>query len=208
MPDLWWQSPLITSAIGFLGVIVGALLTSFEKWWFSLRKDKKDARFLAVQVVFQLDRFVSDCANVATDDGGPNGPADSEGYYDRVLQISSPKFVPNALQLEWRNIPEKLMYEIFELPNMIESAEWIIEGALEHAARPDFDDYFEERQLQYANIGLRAAEIAVCLRKYARLPTRNVVQWDPIEHLRNRRKMIEEARATRQTLWNNPLQTN
>ena len=142
-----------------------------------------------------MDRYVFRCSEVVTDDGLSQGQTDKNGY--RVAQVKTPEFRPDTLSVEWRSIPVDLMYEILDLPYKAEVAAHIIDGASENADPPDFEDFFEERRLQYANLGLQAAAIADRLRKHANLPTRSIAHWDPIVWLREQKAAIEAARATR-----------
>lgn len=198
-PDASWLVILTPAIFGLVGVLLGTVLATLKEWWFSHRNDARDARYLAVQVVGQLDRYVFACSEVVTDDGLSQGQRDEHGY--RVTQVKSPKFSPETLSVEWRSIPVNLLYEILDLPYKAEVATHIIEAASENANPPDFDDYFEERQLQYANLGLLAAAIAVRLRKQAKLPERSVAHWDPVAWMSERRTKIEATRTERAKKW-------
>lgn len=62
---------------GFIGVIVGALLTGFKERLFRRWDDEKKAHYLAIRVCTILDVFLYDCADVVQDDGterGQSGP--------------------------------------------------------------------------------------------------------------------------------------
>lgn len=201
-PDVAWLVSLAPAISGLVGVLLGSVLTTLKESWFSHRNDVRDARYLAVQVVGRLDRYVFACSEVVTDDGLYQGQGDEHG--NSVAQVKSPEFSPETLIVEWRSIPGDLMYEILDLPYKAGVATHIIEGASENAVPPDFDDYFEERQLQYANLGLQAAAIAGRLRKYANLPERSIAHWDPIVWMSERRTKIEATRTERAKKWEQP----
>jgi len=93
------------------------------------------------------------------------------------------------------------MYAILDLPYKAEVAGHIIESASENAEPPDFDDYFEERQLQYAALGLEAAAISTSLRELAELPERSIAHWDPLAWMNGRKNEIEAIRADRASKW-------
>lgn len=194
-PEPSLLATLTPAIFGLAGVLLGSASATLKEWWFSRRNDKRDARYLAVQVVGQLDRYVFACSEVVVDNGLCRGQRDEHGY--RRAQIATPTFSPDSLKVEWRSIPPDLMYAILDLPYKAEVAGHIIEGASENADPPDFDDYFEERQLQYAVLGLEAAALAKRLRAEAVLPKRSIAHWDPIAWMNGRKNEIEAIRADR-----------
>ena len=198
-PDTSSLTVLAPAIFGLLGVFVGAVLATLKELWFGYRNDGKNARYLAVQVVGQLDRYVFACSEVVTDNGLSQGQRDAQGFL--VAQVQTPKFNPESFNVEWRSIPVDLMYEILDLPYKAEVAAHIIEGASENSNPPDFDDFFEERQLQYSELGLQAAAIANRLRKLAKLPERSVAHWDPIEWMKKYKSDIEKLRNERAKKW-------
>ena len=202
-PDTSSLTVLAPAIFGLLGVFVGAVLATLKELWFGYRNDGKNARYLAVQVVGQLDRYVFACSEVVTDNGLSQGQRDAQGFL--VAQVQTPKFNPESFNVEWRSIPVDLMYEILDLPYKAEVAAHIIEGASENSNPPDFDDFFEERQLQYSELGLQAAAIANRLRKLAKLPERSVAHWDPIEWMKKYKSDIEKLRNERAKKWEQHL---
>lgn len=198
-PDSSWLTVLTPAIFGLLGVFVGAVLATLKELWFGYRSDGRNARYLAVQVVGLLDRYVFACSEVVTDNGLSQGQRDAQGFL--VAQVQAPKFNPESLSVEWRSIPVDLMYEILDLPYKAEVAAHIIEGASENSNPPDFEDFFEERQLQYAELGLQAAAISNRLRKLAKLPERSVAHWDPIQWMKKHKADIEKLRTERARKW-------
>lgn len=192
----------MTAAIfGLIGVLCGAFLTGAKEWWFQWRKDKRDTAYLAIQVVGLLDRYILGCAAIVGDDGLSEGQPNENGY--RRLQTPVPKFEPESLKVEWRALPFDLMYEILDLPYKAEIAAHAVDGAREYAATPpDFEEFFEERQLQYAEIGLLASELGTRLRDHAGLPSRTVGDWDPNSYMREAKDRIVALRKERDCRWN------
>jgi hypothetical protein len=182
---------------GLLGVALGAVLTLFREWWFQSRKDRKDAEYLAVVVSCALDTYAARCADVVADDGLSYGQPDEDGYHR--VQVDAPVFTPDTLNVEWKSLPAKLMYRILDLPNQATEASHKVDGAFEYAATPpDFGEGFEERHMQYASLGLQAAELAKELRKRTGLPQRAYDQWNPIEFMSERKAEIFARRAERE----------
>ena len=185
---------LMESAIfGLVGVLLGAVLTVAREWWFQQKRDRKDAEFLFVQVLGQLDRYVAACANVVADDGLFHGQPDVDGY--RRTQVSPPKFEPDLLKVEWKALSLTLMYEILDLPYRAEIASQCVSAAFECAAMPpDFEEGFEARQFQYAVLGLDAARLAAKLREHAGLPGRTGGVWDPVAYMAEQKALIDRER--------------
>lgn len=182
-----------SAVFGLIGVVLGAVLTVAREWWSQRVKDVKDAAFLAVQVVGQLDRFVAGCASVVADDGLSEGRPDEQGY--RRAQVTPPKFEPENFNVEWKSLPLELMYGVLDLPYKIGAANHSIENAYEYQATPpDFDEFFEERQYQYALLGIEAARLSTALRHHAKLPLRVAEEWDPVQYMLQARSKIDSLR--------------
>ena len=123
-----------------------------------------------------LDRYVSECVAVVHDDGLSYG-RDSAGR--RSPQCTLPKFEPQSIDVEWKSLPASLMYKILSFPNEAKESNAKIDAVDEFVATPpDFDEFFDERQFQYSILGLKAAELALELRKLGKIPE-NVFDWDP-----------------------------
>lgn len=148
-----------SAIFGLAGVALGALLTVAKEWWFQRRRDRKDAEYLAIQVSCMLERYVSRCAEVVGDDGLCEGQPDENGC--RRIQVSVPKFEPELAKVEWKSLPAALMYEVLDFPNKTEIASGSVNAAFEYGATPpDFEEGFEERQYQFATLGIEASRLA------------------------------------------------
>ena len=185
---------MVTAIFGLLGVALGAILTVFKEWWFQRRKDQKDAEYLCIQVSCALERYVAHCADIVEDDGLYRGQADENGYSSP--QISTPTFDPTLFKGEWRALPAELMYEILDFPYELEVANRTVESAFDNAVPPDFDFGFDERQIQFANLGLAASILAEKLRNHVGLPSRPESKWNPVGRIKARKADIELRRRT------------
>ena len=179
---------------GLVGVALGALLTVAKEWWFQSRKNRKDAEYLSIQVSCELERYVARCAEVVGDDGLYQGQPDENGYH--TIQVEPPKFEPKSFNVEWKSLPANLMYEILDFPYNAEVAGQSVSAAFEHAATPpDFSEGFEERQLQYATLGIAASQLAAKLRNYVALPARSISKWDSVRYMEEQKAAIELRRT-------------
>jgi hypothetical protein len=185
-----------SAIFGLVGVALGALLTVAREWWFQSRKNKKDAEYLSILVSCELERYAACCAEVVGDDGLCQGQPDENGYSS--IQVEAPKFEPHSFSVEWKSLPAHLMYEVLDFPYKAELASKSISAMFEYAATPpDFSEGFEERQLQYACLGLAALELADKLRGYVGLPLRDIGEWNPAEYMERHKADIESQRKKR-----------
>ena len=90
------------------------------------------------------------------------------------------------------------MYEVLDFPYKAELAGNSVSSSFEYAATPpDFSEGFEERQLQYACLGLLALKLAEKLRRYAGLTPRETGEWNPAEYMERCKAEIESLRHER-----------
>lgn len=190
-----WITPAISAAASLLGVVVGAGLTHWREYRSRLALQRKDAAYLAVTVLGELDRFVAMCADVVRDDGLCRGQTDRDGC--RQIQAELPSFAARDFDVEWRSLPKDLMFDLLDFPNQIRHANGAISFAADEALPPDFEELFEERQYQYAILGLAATTLAGRLREHAKLPRRDEERWDARTFLEEHKNMIEERREAR-----------
>ena len=190
------------AAYVLIGVVLGVLLNTVKEWWFQRRKSRKDLEYLTIRVACLLDTFVNSCADVVADDGLSYGQPDPDGC--RSIQVVAPSFDPLAIDVEWKSLPANLMYEVLNFPNLIENANHKISGAFEYAASPpDYEEGFEERQLQYSNLGIKAHDLSKMLRKAGGLPSLEKPtheEWNPVQFMVGKLAEIhdfQEQRAAR-----------
>jgi hypothetical protein len=78
---------IVIALTGLLGVVLGSLLTAAKEWLFQRAKTQKEAEYLAIRVVFMLDRFLRECVDVAYDNG-------RSGSYYPIDERSCPNDAP------------------------------------------------------------------------------------------------------------------
>jgi len=187
------------TAYVLIGVVLGVLLNAIKEWWFQRGKSKKDLEYLAIRISCVLDTFVNGCADVVADDGLCYGQPDQDGC--RSIQTKAPNFDPLSFEVEWKALPANLMYEVLSLPNQIEAANHKISGAFEYAASPpDYEEGFEERQMQYATLGLKAYDLASKLRSIGKLPHQAAPapeEWNPVQFMKEAVDKIEKLQEER-----------
>lgn len=195
-----------SGVFGLGGVIVGAALTTLKDVYLQARKERKVLQYLGVQASFALDAYVHGALEVVCDDGLDDGQRDDRGFLQPIAEY--PEIRPEKLDVEWTALPADLMHEIFDLPIRTKDAIGAIGQLAEYGiGPPDYEDYFEERVIQFASLGLHAADLADRIRSLAALPGRRVTStWNPIEELRARsakamdRRLAREARQAKLAL--------
>ncbi|OAK61697.1 hypothetical protein A3K87_20640 [Variovorax paradoxus] len=173
---------------GLIGVVVGAGLTTLVKLVEHLILRKRATHYLVARVAPQLQRFVVACAKAASD----YGEEDADG--DAHAATARPEFSPASLDVEWKTLPPRLMYAIWNLPNRAEFGE----GYLDAVAENDFPSdgsYLLERRLTYANLGLEANDILMQLLSLGKLPAAPIDRWDPVDVMTRERDKINEQNA-------------
>lgn len=187
---------IVISVIGTLGVTYfgHSLGLSKDK---ELRQDELDrhARYLAIRTVCTLDPFVSECCDVVLDDGLPDQDGD---MHPRVGDptLSLPEDV------DWKSVKPDLMYRVLDFPNKLDIARQTISWvANEVAGPPDHREYFQERTIQYGQLGLIAYALAEEIRETYSIPERDYGNWHPKKTLEDalvETKKEQEASRSRQ----------
>jgi hypothetical protein len=175
-----------------IGVAFGYFLSFFKEWWFKRRDNRKNLEYLSTRITCMLDKFVSGCADVVSDDGSHDGQQLGEPPYP---QVEAPIFDPEAVNVEWRSLPASLMYEILNISNEIEYAEMYIRSTFENV---DYDEGIDERRIQYARLGTKASKLATKLRDLGNLPQADYGDWDPVEFIGEQLDTLESRRRERQ----------
>lgn len=181
--------------IALVSVAVGFFLNIIKDIWLLRNKKQKDIEYLAIQVGCLLDRFISGCFDVIGDDGLYHGQADENGY--NKIQVYTPGFEPEKLEVDWKCLNSTLMYELLNFPIEIENADAYIEAVFEHASPPSFDEGFEARQYRYAQLGIKAFKLSAELRSLGKLPEKEFTEWSSKKVLEDEIIKIDELNKRR-----------
>lgn len=171
--------------IGLVGVVIGAAITWAQGWWSARKARVEDARYLAIRVVCVLDKYLDACAEVVGDDGLAMGQRDKDGYLSP--QVPTPKPIEYPDDVDWLSVDHDLMYALLSLPNRCEAANGAVSFAMDNSFPPDFEDFFEERERRYIDLGLTTADLAERLRKTYAIPALTRGEWDPAARLREQK---------------------
>ena len=186
-----------SAVFGLIGVIVGGLLSIAKDWWLEKLSRAKNAEYLVIQISCALEQYALRCADVVNDDGLSYGQRDKDGCCR--VQVTPPEFEPKTFDVEWKSLPVDLMDEILYFPYKAKLAAQHIAAVEKYeAGPPDYEEFFEERQRQYATLGIAAWELAGKLRKHKELPQRSAKitgDWDPINDMERRKSEIDSQRS-------------
>ncbi|WP_321965238.1 hypothetical protein [Paraburkholderia sp. J7] len=190
-------SAIISALAGISGVLLGGAITALKEWLIHRSRRKTETAYLAAIVVSHLDRFANACLHVALDDGTAYGqPAGENGEHEPT--VTAPDFQPLDIDVEWKVLPQDLMYAILRVPDQREQIQNRIAGIAEFVATPpDHSEYFHARQRDYAELGLKVSELALRLRKHTGMPieTTHRDEWSRDNELRNVIERIDELEA-------------
>lgn len=148
---------------GFIGVVVGALITIASDFAKSSFQSRKAASYLAIRVVCILDQYVDGCIAIVFDEGDVLED-DWTISYSRY-----PELTEYPTDVDWKVLESKLMYRILNLPNIIRDARRYLSEVGQHAT-PPYDDMAEPRQYEFAKLGLLTLELAEAIRDKYNLP--------------------------------------
>lgn len=181
---------------GLVGVIVGFALTTIKDWRKHKATLQNDRYYLSILVASKLDDFFCSSCAIVSDKGRYIQKDDGHDAY-LESQSEIPIFELRSIDVEWRCLPQQLMFELLTFASQIERANNMIEGAYEYqASPPDFEEFFQERRFQYATLGLKAADLAAELRKLSKLPKNKYGAefWDPVAEMLKEKNDIEAKR--------------
>ncbi|WP_323902501.1 hypothetical protein [Aeromonas caviae] len=190
---------LSTVMQGFLG---GALAISFplafnlvKEIIFDKRKRREEQAYISVQLVFQLDKFVARCADVAWDRG--YDPFEMEpDESELVSQTQIPTFDISNIKGEHKYLKPEMLAKLHSIEIKLnqanealhdEDCSWLYGGPR--------GEFFELRRKYYGEVGLYAASIAKELRNEFNIETAH--GWVPSEKIHQSIIDLEEIKADR-----------
>ncbi|MEI7296256.1 hypothetical protein WCQ02_29285 [Paraburkholderia tropica] len=192
------SSAIISATAGISGVLLGNSFVAIKEWLVGRSKRGKDAAYLSIIVVSHLERFANGCLHVAFDDGTSEGRPAGRNGEEYQSTTRPPEFQPLDIQVEWKVLPNELMYEILRLPDQREQIQSRLGGIAEYDDDyPDHTEYFWVRRRDYAELGLRASDLVKRLHTYAGITAENPKpgEWSRDEGLRDVIERIDGERA-------------
>lgn len=116
-----WIFQILTS--GLTGGIAGGVVNQGMTWWRESRtaskKSQYELSFIAVDLVFRLEKLAEQCAEIVKDQGCPDLYSRS-GMFTPTTPY--PVFSISEVKGDWRFLDTKMMYQIHSLPVRIDEA--------------------------------------------------------------------------------------
>lgn len=194
-----WSTILTGLTTALVAGIVLFLLNWLREYLTARWKRHSEAEVLAFSLATQLDRLISDCTDVVDD---PLTSDPETGYAEATVRSPSLVF---AETLPWAVFDKRLQYRIRSLPNKIDAAIRSCSNIGEYGdGPPDYDDYFEERQLRFCWIGLEACLLTEELAAKFGVEILDRGEWEPEENFKSTISKIDERRKVRKAAWQPP----
>ena len=89
------ETSLISAGTSFVVLLLGQILWPMIKDW---RTKKSEAKYLAIRVVCELDKFVEDCASTAID----SGEEDKDG--NNIARVHAPDPPTYPSDVNWKSM--------------------------------------------------------------------------------------------------------
>ncbi|ELC6355182.1 hypothetical protein Q8V91_004493 [Enterobacter hormaechei] len=191
--SLWPQ--ILTAVAAFGGVWYGQRLITQREAKVAAAKREAELYFISTELVFRLERFAQECAEVVQDEG----EVDDKGYTRSTVKAEA--FSPEDIAGDWRVLPARILYRIRELTVLIPEANRYISVVQEFDSPPDWQCTFQERRYQYSRLGMKAVLLSKRLRQLNHMPSSRLdaskwsaqsVLWE--QWRRGRKRRAKQAR--------------
>jgi len=169
----------------------------------SERRIQSELEHLVVVVGAQLESFATSCLTVAQDDGTDEWGIGRGTQGRHEPSTEPPEFDPLRLSVNWQVLPQELLQEVFMLAERRTQIGQLVSDAayLAHDAPPEHTEYFWERRLRYAQLGLFVSQLASDMRAKVALPPLRAAEWptrSPGERDQSLREIVEEIEAAKE----------
>lgn len=178
---------LSPTMLGFLGgaAAVGfpLLFNLFKEIVFELRKKKIESAYIGVQLVFLLDKFVGECAEVSWDRGFDETYQEPDSPEYLTPQTKAPIFDMSTVKGEYKYLEPALIYRLQSIDIELLKINQKLREMTDH---PSFgsefmDQYILRRRELYADLGLSVAQLSENIRDKLRIDSDH--GWSPKESL-------------------------
>ncbi|WP_045839673.1 hypothetical protein [Comamonas thiooxydans] len=158
---------------------IATLLAAFfgGRWAYKIHQDKvkhenekekisneRELKLASVLISNRLAVFIKGCLLVAADEGldeygqpAGRGREGSEPYCSPTTDL--PNWEPSSTDAQWKYLEPNLVDQLFKLSLLVDEANWSIAGANFEPDPPDYYDYFYQRRMQYADLGMKAIRL-------------------------------------------------
>ena len=203
-------TPIVSCFAAIVGLRIASQLTEERDNKKEKARTEKESVYIAILLTAHLEKVIQSCLLVAFDDGTEEGRPAGDGVYYYAVTMPSPVFDPLAIEGYWRALPVELMQGILELPDKIDRLSRRHQSIYANDDPPDYAEFFEARQYDYATLGLDTTKLMFDLRKHAGIPlkeggegewSRDQMFHDKIKKIDENRRAYEERIKARNLHW-------
>ncbi len=166
-----WATALLTAFITTTGTIIVAYvshrLSINREALAATRSRDLQAVYVAVRLIGVLDDFARGCLDIVKDDG--EYVMEDHGQEERHPTASYPTLTLPQ-DVDWKTVTTAFMYRALGMPSQIDAARRSITLSSEYSWPPDYEEVFEQRQSEYAKLGLVALSLSEDLRQHYKVP--------------------------------------
>lgn len=158
---------------------IATLLAAFfgGRWAYKIHRDKvkhenekekisneRELKLASVLISNRLAIFIKGCLWVAADEGldeygQPAGGGRDGSQAFRSPTTELPNWEPSSTDAQWKYLEPNLVDQLFKLSLLVDEANWSIAGANFDPDPPDYYEYFYQRRMQYAELGMKAIRL-------------------------------------------------
>lgn len=175
-------SSLITAGVAFCTLRLGHKLTlereerthhrQLERERIAAEEQRsREHHLISTELIFILEAFAVNCANVATDRGMPEENADPRQQEVIVHRYEIPEISFSTVTGNWKVLEPRDMFRVMEIPVMLLDARTSMLNESEHLSHgADSAAILRIRSENITAVGLRAASVARRLRRLCGFP--------------------------------------
>lgn len=162
---------------------------------FDLRKIKAERTYISVQLVFLLDKFVSECAEVSWDRGFDESYQEPDSPEYLKTQVEPPIFDMSTVKGEYKYIEPTLIYNLQSIDiELLKIKQELREVTENPNFGPEFmDQYILLRRELYADLGLDVALLSENVRNKLKIDADH--GWTPKESLLRSKSHIARIKS-------------
>ncbi len=189
-------SPAMQGFLGGAAAVGFPLLFNLTKEIiFDLRKIKAERTYISVQLVFLLDKFVSECAEVSWDRGFDESYQEPDSPEYLKTQVEPPIFDMSTVKGEYKYIEPTLIYNLQSIDiELLKIKQELREVTENPNFGPEFmDQYILLRRELYADLGLDVALLSENVRNKLKIDADH--GWTPKESLLRSKSHIARIKS-------------
>ncbi|MGK4331348.1 hypothetical protein [Lonsdalea quercina] len=184
---------------GFLGgaaaVGVPLLFNLVKEMAFDWRKTKAERTYVSIQLVFLLDKFVSECAEVSWDRGFDEIFQEPDSPEHLKTQVEPPIFDMSTVKGEYKYLEPTLIYRLQSIDiELLKIKQELRETTENLNFGPELMElYILQRRELYADLGLNVAQLSENVRYKLRIDADH--GWIPKESLLRSKAHIAQIKS-------------